>query len=406
METIPDNSLIAVLSTSALLLPASTVDASIPASPMLVADNVAGSTIDGISSQESASDIFVAFEQIRSSFSARSSWRSPGEGTGEFGPREDGSQRSPGAEGTQYDHYGYVRHPSKTVNESEGLLLTVLPSHVTTDGGSSRQAQGDRGASSVEEEGENQDRHKGGEDTQQARLKAGTPPLNPAATRRPPGTTLSDAARVPLLVFDTETFLALGELDERFTFQGGVAEWMSRARLGSIDQGGAIGAEIDGSCCCGASPRRCRGSPGRAHPAMDDGVPTGAHCSDDTTVQHVHARKWGNRFVRSWPDGSMRPSRGSSAETEKMGVRRPGVDWRTNDDGQQGELGKQVFQAGDDADVDNISRRPRDIGDRRTGEETIVDQWTRLPPAKLEALVQADADLFFLPLLLLQNSSG
>ncbi|CAM9968750.1 unnamed protein product, partial [Pylaiella littoralis] len=42
----------------------------------------------------------------------------------------------------------------------------------------------------------------------------------------------------------------------------------------------------------------------------------------------------------------------------------------------------------------------------RTNDEIMIDQWNRLPAAKLEALVQADADYFFLPLLLLQQSPG
>lgn len=401
VETIPGNSLIAVLSTSALLLPASTGDVSAQVSPMPVGDKVAGSTINGISSKESTSDIFVAFEQIRSSFSARGSWRSPGAGTEGFGPSEGGTQRNPGAEGTRYDQHGHVRHPNNTGDESEGLLVTVLPSHVTTGGKdlwSSHQAEGVRGAQSKEEEGEGQDRHRGAEDTWQASFEAGTPPLQPAATRQPLRPRLSDAAPLPLLVFDTQTFLALGELDERFTFQGGVAEWISRARLGSIDQDGAFSADTDGSCCCDASSRK--------RSATGGDIPTGRPFSDGTAVQHVRASEWGKRIVESWPDESVRPPRGSSAETGKPDARRPGVAPYTGDGEQRGEIREQVFRPGESADADEDSQ-PRDFGTSRTSDDNIiVDQWTRLPPARLEALVQRDADLFFLRLLLLQHSSG
>lgn len=398
LETIPGNSIIAVLSTSALLLPVSTTDASAPVSPMPEPDRVAGGAISGISSLESACDIFVAFEKVRSSFSARSSCRSPGEAPGELAPREDGSQRSPAAEKTRYDQYGHVRCPNDADSESEGLLITVSPSNSISNGQDERrseQARGDRGASSGKEEGEGQDRHKRANDTKRVRLEAGTPPPQPAAIRQSPGgTRLSDVAPLPLLVFDTETFLALGELDERFAFQGGVAEWISRARSGSIDQGGGFSADKNGSCCCDVSARRRHGSLGRGRSA----------CSNDT-VQHVHAREWGKRLVGSWPDENARPSRDSLAAAGKPVARSPGAEWRTNDVEQQGEIGMQASRPGEKTDVDETSRS-RNIGDPRAYEESIVDQWTRLPPAKLEALVQADADLFFLPLLLLQHSSG
>ena len=382
--TIQGNSIVAVLSTSTLLLPASTADS--PASVPL---------INGMSSQESASDIFVAFEQIRSSAPDDSSWKAPGEGTGVSGGSDGGNRRNTGAEGTQNDHYGHSSHPRDAGNERACLLITVVPSHVPTDGGGgvrpSHQSQRDKGASSRgEEEGEGRDRQEGAEDPQ------------------PPRAIIRDAAPFPLLVFDTEALSALGELDERFAFQGGVAEWISRARLGSIDQGGIVSAEMDGSCCFDASTRRHRGSPGGVGSEMDRDNPTGRACSDGTTVvKHVHAGEWGGRFVGLWPDESVRPSRGSSAETEKPDARGPGVDWIFSDDGQRGGVEKRVFEPGEAADRDEIGH-PRNLGDPRTAsEEVTVDQWTRLPGAELEALVQADADLFFLPLLLLlEHPSG
>lgn len=368
-----------MLSTSALLLPAgSTADALEAAPPT-----------NGISSQESASDVFVAFEQIRSS------WRPPGEETGDFLPRDDASRKNSGSDGARYDRYGHARHPNDDGgNESEGLLITVLPSHLTApggeDAGSSRQAQGGRGASSGEEDGQGRDRHGGATEDPQP----------------PPSTRLGDAAPLPLLVFDTETLSALGELDERFAFQGGVAEWISRAtRLSRIDQGGVVSTETGTSCCCNASPRRCRGSPAgekRSKTGSDD--PTGPPCSDGTAVQHVHAREWGKRFVGLWPDESARPLRSPLDEPD---ARRSGVDWHSGGDGQRGKImEKQAFGPGAVADADEIGQ-PINSGDpRTTSAGVMVDQWTQLPPAKLEALVQADADLFFLPLLLLQHPSG
>lgn len=405
VETIPGNSLVAVLSTSARLLPASTADVSAPAPSMPMADNEAGRTINGILSQQSSSDVFVVFEKIKSAVSARSSWMSPAERAAEFGPREDGSQRNPGAGGTRYDHYGHARYPNDAGDDSRGLLITaVLPSDVTSDDvtsdgedvWSSHRAQGDRVQSPGEEgEAERQDRHKGTEGARQARSEAGPPR----------GARISDVAPIPLLVFDTETFWALGELDERFAFQGGVAEWISRARLGDVDGGGAV--SLDASCRCDASPRRRRRSPGRQRSETGRDFPTGPACSGGTTtaVHHVHAREWGKRFVGTWAADGVRPSTASfSEETGKLDERRPGVGWPASDDGQRGEVGKRVVETSEVAGVDEAGQ-PRNLGDR-TSEGATVDQWTRLPPEKLEALVQADADLFFLPLLLLQNHSG
>eukprot|EP00752_Nemacystus_decipiens_P014776 g13155.t1 len=378
--------MVAVLSTSALLLPASTVDAPAPAAP-----------INGIGSQDSASDIFVAFEQLRSnSASSRSPWASSlGKRTGaEFGASEDSGsrRRNSGAEGARYDQYGHVRHPNGTESGSEGLLMTVSPSRVTADRAadarSSRQAQQrGRGASSWgKDEGEGLGRREAAEG------------------RQTPNMRLRDAAPLPLLVFDTETFSALGELDEQFAFQGGVAEWISRARMGSIDQGGAISAEMNGSCCCDASSRRCRGSIGSERSETGRDLAPGPSCSD-VTVQHLHAREWGKRFVGLWPDEGARPPKASSLDTGSPDSRRSGVGWLSSDDVRGEEVEEPGFGPGQMVGVDEAGQR-RNTWEPRTGDGVTVDQWTRLPPAKLEALIQADADLFFLPLVLSRRPSA
>lgn len=405
VETVPGNSLIAVLSTSALLLPASAADASAPVPSMRTAAKEAGSTANGVGSQGSASDIFVAFEQARSSISARSSWTSPGEGKREPGAGDAAKRRQPGADGTRYDQYGHVRRPHDAGDASGGLLITVLPSHVAAVGERERvshRSRGDRARPSGEGHGNGQGNHEGGaEEKERAHLEPGT--LR--------GRGLSDAAPLPLLVFDSETFSALGELDERFAFQGGVAEWISRARLGGIDESGSISAGIRGACCsCDDSPGRCRRSTERTRPEVGPDAPPGPpRCSDGTTaVPHIHAHGWGRRFVGLWSDESVRPPEGSSVETGKPDARRPGVRWLNgddDDDDRKREIGKRAFGAGEAAGGGEVAH-PSNSGDRRADEGFMVDQWTRLPPARLEALVQADADLFFLPLLLSQHPSG
>lgn len=104
----------------------------------------------------------------------------------------------------------------------------------------------------------------------------------------------------------------------------------------------------------------------------------------------MHSREWGKRLVRSWPEGGAGRSRGSAAGRGTPDTRCGGA----------GCPGMSGLPGG------TLEERQRDFGDSRGRERIAIDPWSRVSPAELESLVQADADLFFLPLLLLEPSLG
>lgn len=384
MEAISGSSIVAVLSTSELLLPASTKNTSAPAALRFSGGQIPGNVWNKVSSEE-ASDIFVAYERMKSSASVLNSslalnrsdpsFVSPVRESATFGHRDEGRHGNTGAYGAQYDKYGHHCHRDNVGSQQGGLLVTTSPSRLTTkrqrDNGdgvtaSSPSRDRDKNAPSIETRGRyDQGRHN-------------------EAQARPPAMTLCNAAPIPLLVFDTETFLAMGELDERFTFQGGIAEWISRV-------------EFDG----------CR-APGTMRAVAGHGTSTGSSCSD-FAVQHFYEREWGRRFVRSWPDDhesteDVVQSRGPAARQRMPDARSSRLDWRGGDGPPWDESGeRERLRGGGDRDTSNQSTG---LGDLDTSKVVTIDKWNQLRPEELEVLVQRDADLFFLPLLLSRQSSG
>lgn len=346
MNTVSDNAVVAVLSTSALLLHANTAATSVFASSTESAKTAAGD-VNRTDVPESASDVFVGYERIKDAYSSLTSSMAVETTENSHRPSAGGSG-TPGsavhgrAGGEARDNQHRNGHQQGNVVTAETLLVTSLPSHVAT----SRQGNNvdDVVHPAEGERGDGHGKKKELEGTGRARLEAPS-----TVERHMPGKRLSQAASLPLLVFDVETFRALGELDERFSFQGGIAEWISRAELRIMGLG-KENAAIGGICCDQHSPRR-RKPPGRMRAASCRATCTGS-CFDGA-VQHVHEREWGRRFLRSWP--------GEGAST---------------------------------------------ADDSQASEDVTIDQFTRLSPASLEALIQADADLFFLPFLLSSASPG
>lgn len=297
-----------------------------------------------------------------------------------FGHRDNGRHGNTGTYGARYDPYGHDRHTDSIGNRSEGLIVTASPSRLTTY----RQRVHDDGVT-VASPGRDREKHAPSVETREmydqgrrSEAEARPPP------RQPPAMRLSNAAPLPLLVFDTETFFAMGELDERFAFQGGIAEWISRAKFD--------GYRRPETMCAATGHGTSTGSPGL-----------------DSTVQHFHESEWGRRFVRSWPDdrGSTDDdfqSTASRAEQRMPGARCPRLDRHGHGDGPQpdGIWERECLrESGDSA-----SSKSRDFGDQGTSTEITIDQWNQVRPEKLEALVQLDADLFFLPQLLSRQSPG
>lgn len=411
MTTVPGNSIVAVLSTSVVLLPASTPNNSVPATSKSNGENVAGgiSNDDGV--EETPRDIFVAYELMKTNLSILSSpvalnntdhcSGSPAGAT--LGHHDHGIPGTAGTEGARYDtHHRARQKNTPPCNQKKGLLVTASPSRLTT---SRQQHYGDDdGATSSDEsvtENEIAETWRRSESTG----SSDSPPV----PREPPAVRLSNVAPLPLLVFDTETFLALGELDERFAFQGGVAEWISRAKLDGRNQR-STNIGIDDGYCCPAPFSRCDGSPEIESAARDHETVQGPSCSADP-VQHVHEQEWSRQFVGLWSDDAA-----STDETVDSGDATanhsnfpdngsPRVDPLVNFGQQQDQAGERVL-LGEGGDGHGYNY-PKDQDEgQRTNEEAPFNERQRLPEAKLEALVQADADLFFLPLLLLQQSPG
>lgn len=411
MKTVPDNSIVAVLSTSAILLPASTADNPVPETSQSNAEKIAGDVSNDPSSEETPCDIFVAYERMKISSSIlpaavalnnmNASSGSHTEAARNFGSWRDVEDGFTDGERAKYDAYGRARQRSNIYNQNAGLLVTASPTRLTTG------RQNDHGDdSTTSSRGVIIDKI---EATGRRRLSTGWA-RQPAAAQEPAAIRLSDLAPLPLLVFDSETFLALGELDERFAFHGGIAEWISRAEWDSGDQGRSIHKTIHGYCCP-ASSRHCGGAQGSKSAASHRGTSARSSCRPDR-ILHVHEQAWGRRYFGLWPGDAVAcdavtcdavQSRTSTAEQSIPGTHSPSVDLHGGFR-QQDQAGEQVFlRKGGDGDR---SSQPRDSDGARKTKEVILDQRNRISPAILETLLQSDADLFFLPLLLLRQSSG
>lgn len=415
MKTVPSNSIVAILPMSALLLPARTLDSSGPTST----DTEHGhSDVDSAARSEGAAiDIFVAYERLKSSSpvfpspmtlnKTKVSSSSPQEATGYFGPSD--------SEGVPYDECKHLRDRSDDGDEIEGLLVTALPSRATSD------RQGDCGNRFLrfpqEKDGPRAVPSVGGVDYAKVGSKETgaawlghsrglqpPPPQSPRSPSPPPprpreliGKSLSDMAPIPLLVFDTETFLALGELDERFSFQGGIAEWINRAKFGSSNH----------DCSCGRSSWRRTESPKETLAKASRRTSTGLPCSG-INVRNVHEQEWGLHFMSSWSEPGERSVDGVHAR-EFMAEQQVGDELHPSVPPpsrgvDHSEAGKQTVLS-NCISGDGI-QQPTDFADRHASDEVSLDQRNRLHWAKLEALIQADADLFFLRLLLLEQPSG
>lgn len=372
MNVVPDNAVVAVLSMSTLLLPASVADSSTRDSSRENTENTA-EDVNSNDVPEAESDIFVGYERMKDAYpsltpstalkSTKTYFGLPVGASGTSGPAKDGGNVV-FAEEARNSQHGHV-HQRGNAGAVDALLVTALPFRLATDRQqdnavptSSIERNGDIEVRSAVGEGEHdQKQHREAEGMGRARLK--THALTPPPAERQVPFRLSMAAPLPLLVFDTETFSALGELDERFSFQGGVAEWISRARLGNMGQG--TEDSVIGDLCCDQLSLRRQGPPRKMSEATHSCATPKGTCFDGA-VQHVHEHVWGRRFVRSWPE--------------------------------------------DDTNTAENAPPKGSRNERASEHEVIIDKWNRLAPGSLEALVQADADLFFLPYLLSWPSPG
>lgn len=140
---------------------------------------------------------------------------------------------------------------------------------------------------------------------------------------------LRDIAPMPLLVFDTDTFSALGTLDERFMFGGTVAEWVTRASvrftitLSTNDtySNSSGDSHIPECARCPLAPidnndhntdrrrrrkrRKTIQDTGYEWYDIEDLTPLGisqktAQGEEEGPVVCVHRSEWGRRFLRPW----------------------------------------------------------------------------------------------------------
>lgn len=419
MKTVPGNSIVAVLSTSTFLLPVSTVDPSTLESDCV--NDGCGEFRNNSSEERRATDVFVAYERLRNSFSVHpptvgfnctgSQSPSTGEATEATTSRGNGCKRGH-LSAEDFQHLEVNHHRSRISTHSEGLVVTAMPVHLTVGQGSDevghtnpRSSKKRQTAGVVRPEqrkvrhGQRHLTNMGTADGARATAPL-TPPRSPAATR------LSHIAPLPLLVFDTETFSAVGELDERFAFQGGIAEWLSRVQIGSSDQ--IFNAHPGGDIfCCSTSSRAGHGSQngGNATAEVDHSTEL---LGSDNVVWHLHQREWSERFIRPGPDEGActeQTSEWSGSPVENCAPDAPldgmnGVCDSKKNDGCQDQTSHHQGSRVDEPSEWNSDE------DFTKSEVVMMDRWSRILPVKLEALVQADADLFFLPLLLGQPTSG
>lgn len=385
------NPVVAVLSTSTLLVNVNTAD--IPVSTGTSEASFSASSETGAEefargSDGRADDVFVAYERLHASTPISSVPASRGDACTSCAPRR--AQPAPGAHEADYSLGG---------GGCSGLLVTASSPHLEARDSDGKQTD----ATGVGSAG-NESRGK-----TQSRPQSSSVPTQTALS-------LSDIAPLPLLVFDSETFSALGELNEGFFFQGGVAEWISRAR--PWGRRGDM-SEIESSCSW-SWHRRLNLS---VRPIGANGEPLTLH-GRDGDVCHMHKREWARQLVRArtatreereqlrvdvglvgeldtktyFDDAG---GRDSNAEPRISGTHNA-----NSSGGQNGKRKKGVVH------TEVLNERPGRQSNRRSASWELpeggaaMDQWSRLPAAKLQALVQADADLFFLPLLLLQLSTG
>lgn len=344
MATVPGNSIVVLLSTSALLLPRR-IAAPSPGGKH-------GEDAD-FSSMDEPTDIFLAYERLQSNMLVSRPAIELAREKNSSGllenvsrpsiPRGDGKR---GAEWVRYDRFG---HQTTIGHKSEGLLVSAFPSRSRMRGRReddvlqrTNEGDGDKSVPSVREEEQSvlDQRHK----SQPAQEEHSTndKSLPTTAQRQARIVRLSQVAPLPLLVFDSETFWAVGGFDEGFAFQGGVAEWISRTKPGHI---------VDGHCFDASS--------GQVHPTTEDSKSTAGPSA--RTVQHVHEHEWGSTYVSPWTEEGARGYNGHQSSCSTL---------------------------------------------KHQNHESIVDKWTRISSVDLDALVQADADLFFYRLVLSWPSSG
>lgn len=492
MKTIPGNSVVGVLTTSHRLLGHPARARPVPdtgnptSSASTVGDGVAANDVF-VAYEVLRSAVSVPKPVTTNVSSVHSTPGSSGKSASAANlDRNCGDSAVPGELGTRYDEYGHVRGGANRSRQGLGLLVTAasppfrsaaaaaaaivgVGQHEVTspfspnEGSSAADCDQDGLAATVNRaqtesnraEQEGDEDQEGGEAEAEAGAEAGTeaeaeadgeeassrrstwsppPRTSPpaAAPRRLGAATLSDIAPLPLLVFDVETFHALGELDEAFAFQGGVAEWISRA--GSPRDDGH-GGDADDSARC--TPRRRMERRPRAPPTDDGSASWGSPSTVGGVVLHSHEVEWGERFLGSWPashhapppevgqstaktaksgrssssivDGTIRPT-GPAATPSLMGASDPNVNRARGDDPSslggtvEGGTSGQGCGCGSGGCGEQSC-----VSDQPTGETTTIayNKWSRLPLGEeLEALVQADADLFFLPMLLAESPPG
>lgn len=375
--------------------------------------------------------MFVAYERLRSrqcvSSSAtgfdRKDFRSSptGRATEAITLRDKGAKyEHPSADGTQYNEVNHAHHRNSISFQGDGLIVTASPLCSAAGQGNADIDQtvsrlpDERKFTNVvhsEEGGVKQSQQSLAEigATQRARpaVDSPSPTVPPPPPRQPPATRLSHMAPLPLLVFDTETFLALGELDERFAFQGGIAEWLSRAKLESSNQLFCDRNPDGDPCCCDASSRAGHGPQSRDHTNVEFAGST-ALLHSDRIVRHLHEREWSQRFVGAWPnegafsEEASRP-RGSSVEKDAPRTYVDEMDELRDSRAEEGLQGQASYHPR--SRVHEASPW-NDDEDPKESEVVAMDHRSQLPTEELEALVQADADLFFLPLVLREPTSG
>lgn len=404
------NPVVAVVSTSMLLVnvnagdlpPVSTgtAEASLFSSPKTDTEE---EFVTRGSSGGRADDIFVAYERLLHAsayYIATSTYSMPaprGDTSASSSAPSKVEARSGSPEGDYYFRGG---------GGCSGLLVTASPSpRLPARGGDGKPTDATATGSADTKSRRN---------STQSMPQSSSVPITQTAHIR-----LSDIAPLPLLVFDTKTFSVLGGLEEGFFFQGGVADWISRARPWRR-RGDTLGVESSTHSCCRSRKQNIFVQSKCAH-----GEPPTLHRSDGG-VRRVHEQEWARRFVRAW----------TATREEREQFR--------DDVGLVGELDTRTRL--DDADGGDSNAEPRMSSTQKTsiigegqnvkGTEGMVDtevlnqqypgrqsnrrsvpwgllegkaamdQWNRLPAVRLQALVQADADLFFLPLLLLKPSAG